>query len=115
MFTVLIIGLAAVAMTTVLATGGLNSKVDSNQEVSSAIARAYLDGCKREVLVQFNDNADYNPGTINTLDAICTVVTNNLGGNNRSATISLTVLGITRSIYLEFSANGVNVTLVREQ
>lgn len=115
LFTVLVVGLAAVAMMTVLAVSGLNSKVDSNQEVFAAKTRAHLNGCKEEVLVQFNNDPNYSSTSVNTLDATCTVAVTNLGGDNRSATISFTEVGITRSVYLEFSVNEVNVTLVREQ
>ena len=114
LFTVLIVGLAAVAIMSVLATAGLNSKVDSNQEVSAALVKAHLDGCFREVLVQFNQDVLYNPGTINTMDAICTVMVTDLGADMREVTVSLTELDITRAISAQFSVNGMIVTSTNE-
>jgi len=115
LFSVLIIGLAAVAMMSALATSGLNSFVDSDQGVRAMEVRSKVFGCIDELLFQFSGNADYTTDTINTLDAACTVAIVNEGGDLRSADVSFTEGYITRSVHIEFSVNGMSLISVLDQ
>lgn len=115
LFTVLVIGLSAVAMMAALAVSGLNSFTDSYQHVSSVRVRANLLGCVNELLIQLNENPDFSPLILPTGDATCSVAVVNEGGNDRSADLLLTQGNITRSVHVEMVVNGVQlVSLVEE-
>ncbi|TAL50360.1 hypothetical protein EPN81_02945 [Patescibacteria group bacterium] len=115
LFTVLIIGLASVALMSVIATAGLNSFADSEQQVTSMTVRAKLFGCLNELLIEINGDPDLNPTSIETLDATCAVSLVQEGGDDRSGDISLTEGDITRSLHVEMSVNGVQLTSLIEQ
>jgi len=115
LFTVLVIGLAAVSMMSILATAGFNGFADADQQVSSQEVRAKLFGCLDELLVQFNEDPDFSPSSINTLDATCSVAVVDEGGDNRSADISLTTNNFTRSLHIEAEVNGVHIFNIVEE
>ncbi|MCR4314421.1 MAG: hypothetical protein NUV84_04210, partial [Candidatus Uhrbacteria bacterium] len=66
LFSVLIIGLSAIAMMATLATAGINSFVDADQQVSATVVRTHLFGCVDELLLQLNEDPDLNPTSVTT-------------------------------------------------
>lgn len=115
LFTVLVVGLSAVAMMSALATAGFNSFIDSDQQVSAVSIRAHLFGCMDELLVQLNLDPDYSPATVSTVDAVCTVSVVNEGGDARSADLTLSEGNVTRSAHIEMTVNGVQLLSVSEE
>lgn len=115
LFSVLMIGLAAIAMMATLATAGINSFVDADQQVSATIVRTDLFGCVDELLLQLNEDPDVSPVSVSIPSATCSVALVNEGGDNRSADLSLTQGSITRSVHIEMIVNGVQLTSVREE
>lgn len=114
LFTVLIVGFAAVAMMLVIATSGINSFADSSQQVRSADVRTKLFGCMEELLLELNEDPDYSPTSIDTLDAVCTVTIVNEGGDNRSADITYSEGNITRTVHIEMVVNGIQLLSISE-
>lgn len=115
LFTVLIVGFAAVAMMIVIATAGINSFADSSQQVSSTDVRTKLFGCMEELLLELNEDPDYSPTSIDTLDAVCSVAIVNEGGDNRSADITYSEGNITRTMHIDMVVNGMQLTSVTEE
>ena len=115
LFTVLVVGFAAVALMSTLATAGFHSFVDSDQHVSSVEVRAALFGCLDEFLIELNEDPNLNPTLIETPDAACSATVVNEGGDNRSADLSLTQGNITRSVHVEVTVNGIQLTDLVEE
>lgn len=102
-------------MMATLATAGINSFVDADQQVSAAVVRTDLFGCVDELLLQLNDDPDMSPVSVSTPSATCSVVLVNEGGDNRSADLALTQGSITRSVHIEMIVNGLQLTSVTEE
>lgn len=102
-------------MMATLATAGINSFVDADQQVSATVLRADLFGCVDELLIQLNEDPNLNPASVTTPSATCSVALVNEGGDNRSADLALTQGSITRSVHIEMIVNGVQLTSVREE
>jgi len=115
LYLVLVVGLAAVAMMSALATSGYNSFFDSDEQVRSVTVRNHLMGCVDELLIQLNEDADVAPVSVQTLDVVCPVAFVNEGGDNRSADVTLVEENISRSIHIEMTVNGVTVSQFTEE
>lgn len=102
-------------MMATLATAGINSFVDADQQVSATVVRAHLFGCVDELLLQLNEDPNLNPTSVTTPAVTCSVALVNEGGDNRSADISLTQGSITRVVHIEMIVNGLQLTSVTEE
>lgn len=89
LMSVLILGAVGIAITVSLLLFGTGNLSTLNYWQKSTQAKAITDGCTEEALQQIRDNSSYS-GTVTTPvgSGSCTYAVENLGGNNRSVSVS---------------------------
>jgi hypothetical protein len=115
LFTVLIVGLAAVGTFAILTRSAFDVVFDGEQQDDTQGVRGDLYVCLDELLLQFNIDSEYSTSTIDTAEAQCSVTITNMGGYVRYADIVLTEGDISRGLHVELTAIPIAVTAVSEQ
>ncbi len=92
LMSVLILGAVGIAITASLLLFGTGNMSTLNYWQQSTQAKAIADGCAEEALQQIRDNSSYSGTVITPVGSdSCTYTVENLGGNNRSISVSGTV------------------------
>jgi hypothetical protein len=115
LFTVIILGLAAVSAFVLLSRSSIDAFVDSQQSAEAIQMRADLQGCADELLIQLQADSEYSGNEINTIDALCGLVLTTPEEGEREADILVTSNQITRIMHIEMTVDPVAVTLVSEE
>lgn len=115
LFTVLILGLALIAALAVFSRGGLETFLQTKEDIVAHETRNHLFGCLNELFIQLMADPNFTTTTIETIDAECNVIITTPQEGQRHVELTLTQEEIVRSIEVEMTLPPLQITSIAEQ